>query len=92
MDQNAPLGLGLEILFMGFGSKVGQNAPFYTTFIKNFLSKCDQIHTFIEEILDGELHFFCSDTLNYLIKYMIKILPGVTTDMTCQSGTDLVLS
>ena len=28
-------------------------------FIKNFLSKCDQI-TFTEEILNGKLHFFCN--------------------------------
>ena len=54
-------------------------------FHKRFsFSKCDQIRTFIEEILSGELNFFCSGTLNYVIKYIIKILTGVTTDMTCQ--------
>ena len=35
--------------------------------IKDFFSKCDQIHrtadlvTFIAEILNGKLHFLCSD-------------------------------
>ena len=28
--------------------------------IKDFFSKCDQIHTFTEEILNGKLHFVCS--------------------------------
>ena len=31
MGQNGPLGLGLEILPTGLGSKVCQNGPFYTT-------------------------------------------------------------
>ena len=33
--------------------------------IKNFFSKCDQICTVTEEILNGKLHFFfCSKTRN----------------------------
>ena len=37
VGQNSPLGLGLEILPTGLGSKVGQNGPFYTTgVLKNF--------------------------------------------------------
>ena len=28
--------------------------------IKDFFSKCDQIRTFTEEILNGKLHFLCS--------------------------------
>ena len=40
---------------------------------KDFFSKCDQILvTFTEEILNGKLHFLCSenydDTINVLIK------------------------
>ena len=31
MGQNGPLGLGLEILPTGLGSKMGQNGPFYIT-------------------------------------------------------------
>ena len=31
MGQNGPLGLDLELLPTGLGSKVGQNGPFYTT-------------------------------------------------------------
>ena len=60
--------------------------------INDFFSKCDQICKFNEGIINGELHFLCSGNLNYLIKYMTKKLPGVTDEMTCQFGTDLVLS
>ena len=35
VGQNGPLGLDLEILLTGLGSKVGQNGPFYTTNISN---------------------------------------------------------
>ena len=60
--------------------------------IIDFFSKYDQICKFNEGITNWELHFLCSGNLNYLIKYMTKNLPGVTNEMTCQFGTDLVLS
>ena len=50
-------------------------------FIKDFLSKCDQISrkradfvTFTEEILNGKLHFLCSLILDYV---MLTVIDGL---------------
>ena len=45
--------------------------------MRNFFSKRDQIHTFTEEILNGKLHFLCSETpllFANLLEYLILVL------------------
>ena len=42
-------------------------------FIQDFFSKCDQIRSFTEEILNEKLHFLCSDYCDYVsvkLKYL----------------------
>ena len=43
--------------------------------IKDFFSKCDQIHSFLkkftEEILNGKLHFLCSGTR--ILRYQDRV-------------------
>ena len=56
MGRNGPLGLGLEILPTGLGSKVGQNGPFYTTLGK------------IEDLRDFQINSFSSSFSTFSIQ------------------------
>ena len=81
-----------ELIYHKSTDTKNDSAQALTVSINDFFSKCDQLCKLNEGIINGELHFLCSGDLNYLIKYMTKNLPGVTNEMTCQFGTDLVLS
>ena len=45
--------------------------------IKDFFSKCDQMVTFTEGILNGKLHFFCAAMDIWVVIHQIKSLKGV---------------
>ena len=35
--------------------------------IKDFFSKCDEIHRKLKETLNGKLHFLCNEKSNFLL-------------------------
>ena len=47
------------------------------SFIKEFFSKCDDLVTFIEEILIGKLHFLCSGPILSCFQLLLGNFPTI---------------